>query len=132
MCVLLSHSPVPRGAVECDLTFCGLLVMENRLKPQTTPTIKILHDAQIRTVMITGMVCDSAPYLAPSKTIGDNLFTGIAVSRMCKMVAPNHQLVVLKATPSQTGEGPPTLSYHLMDELTNQSNLCASTLNSGD
>ena len=45
-----------RSDVECDITFCGLLVMENRLKPETTPTLKILQDANIRTVMITGSI----------------------------------------------------------------------------
>ena len=64
MCVCVHAIHVPlwlksallscRRDVECDLTFCGLLVMENRLKPETGPTLKILQDANIRTVMITG------------------------------------------------------------------------------
>ena len=41
-------------AVECDLTFAGLIVMQNRLKPQTTPIIGTLLNANIRPVMITG------------------------------------------------------------------------------
>ena len=45
-----------RDAVECDLKFCGLLVMENKLKPQTLPVIHELQQASIRTVMITGIV----------------------------------------------------------------------------
>ena len=43
-----------REDVECDLTFGGLIAMENTLKPETTPVIKILKNANIRTVMITG------------------------------------------------------------------------------
>ena len=43
-----------RDAVECDLTFVGLLVMQNKLKPVTTPTITTLLAADIRTVMVTG------------------------------------------------------------------------------
>ena len=36
------------------MTFLGLVVMENRLKPETTPIILQLRDAKIRPVMITG------------------------------------------------------------------------------
>ena len=43
-----------RDKVECDLHFLGLLVMQNQLKPQTTPVIHTLHKASIRTIMITG------------------------------------------------------------------------------
>ena len=43
-----------REQVECDLTFLGLLVMENRLKPETTPVIQQLSEANIRTIMVTG------------------------------------------------------------------------------
>ena len=49
------HSTIARrSAVECELTFCGLLVMQNKLKPATTPTISTLMDADIRVVMVTG------------------------------------------------------------------------------
>ena len=44
-----------REQVECDLTFLGLLVMENRLKPETTPVIRQLSEANIRTIMVTGL-----------------------------------------------------------------------------
>lgn len=40
--------------VEKDLTFLGLLIMQNTLKPETTPVIKDLKDAKIRCVMVTG------------------------------------------------------------------------------
>ena len=43
-----------RDKVECELSFCGLMVMENSLKPETTPVIRQLHAANIRTVMVTG------------------------------------------------------------------------------
>ena len=47
-----------REVVECDLTFAGLVVMQNRLKPETTPVISTLCKADIRTIMITGRSCD--------------------------------------------------------------------------
>ena len=40
--------------VECDLTFAGLIVMQNRLKPETSPVIQTLLKANIRPVMVTG------------------------------------------------------------------------------
>jgi len=43
-----------RDVVESDLEFIGLIVFENKLKPETTPVISELHDANIRTVMVTG------------------------------------------------------------------------------
>ena len=33
-------SPFLRDDVECDLQFCGLLAMENKIKPQTDTIIK--------------------------------------------------------------------------------------------
>jgi len=42
-------------SVESDLEFVGLIVFENKLKPETTPVIRELHEANIRTVMVTGM-----------------------------------------------------------------------------
>ena len=40
--------------MEKDLTFGGLIAMENTLKPETAPVIDTLMNANIRTVMITG------------------------------------------------------------------------------
>jgi len=45
---------IGREKVESDLTFLGLLVMENKLKPETTPVIRQLTNAAIKTVMVTG------------------------------------------------------------------------------
>ena len=45
---------VSREDVECELNFLGLLVLENRLKKETTPVIKQLRQANIRTIMVTG------------------------------------------------------------------------------
>lgn len=49
------HCPLPfREQVERNLTFLGFLVMENKLKIETTPIIRELKDANIRTIMVTG------------------------------------------------------------------------------
>ena len=50
------HSPKKpvRASVECNLQFCGLIVMKNPLRPESAPVIEILNEANIRTVMVTG------------------------------------------------------------------------------
>lgn len=43
-----------RDAVEQNLEFLGLVIMENRLKIPTIPVIKELRTANIHVLMITG------------------------------------------------------------------------------
>ena len=43
-----------REEAESDLTFLGLLIFQNKLKPQSKPVIRTLLAADIRCVMITG------------------------------------------------------------------------------
>lgn len=43
-----------REEVENDLVFLGLIVLENKLKPETTPVISKLKDANLRLVIVTG------------------------------------------------------------------------------
>ena len=45
-----------RDVVEKNLTFLGLLVMENKLKPETSPIIDVLNSANVKTVMVTGKI----------------------------------------------------------------------------
>lgn len=72
---------IKREDVEKDLTFLGFLIMQNTLKPETTPVIQELCDADIRTVMVTG----------------DNLLTAISVARDCKMIPAHDRIVVVEA-----------------------------------
>ncbi|XP_076085924.1 polyamine-transporting ATPase 13A3-like isoform X2 [Mytilus galloprovincialis] len=70
---------VQREQVERDLTFLGFLVMENKLKPETTAVIQELKEADIRTIMVTG----------------DNMLTALSVARECGMVnKPDHIIMV--------------------------------------
>lgn len=41
--------------MEKNLNFVGLIVMENKLKPETTPVINELREANIRCIMVTGV-----------------------------------------------------------------------------
>jgi cation-transporting ATPase 13A3/4/5 len=54
-----------RADYEMDLTFLGLLVMENKLKKETSAVIANLNECKIRTIMATG----------------DNVLTAISVAR---------------------------------------------------
>jgi len=65
-----------REDIEKEFTFIGFLIMENKLKPITTPTIDLLHSAEIRTIMVTG----------------DNALTAISVARQCHIVGHNQRI----------------------------------------
>ncbi|CAI5476360.1 unnamed protein product, partial [Closterium sp. Yama58-4] len=56
-----------RADMEKELVFCGFLVLENPIKPETTPVLHCLAAAGLRCLMVTG----------------DNPLTALAVSRHC-------------------------------------------------
>ncbi|XP_076798874.1 putative cation-transporting ATPase 13A5 isoform X3 [Arvicanthis niloticus] len=70
-----------REKVESELTFLGLLIMENRLKKETRPVLKELSEARIRTVMVTG----------------DNLQTAITVAKNSEMIPLGSQVIIVEA-----------------------------------
>jgi len=47
---------VEREEVETDLDFLGFMIFENRLKPATNGIIQKLNEANIKTVMLTGIL----------------------------------------------------------------------------
>ncbi|NWI16425.1 AT134 ATPase, partial [Crypturellus soui] len=70
-----------REEVESDLTFLGLLIMENRLKKETKSVLEELSAARIRNVMVTG----------------DNIQTAITVARNAGMISPTNTVVLVEA-----------------------------------
>ena len=65
---------VSRSYCEKDLIFLGLLIVQNKLKLATNPTLRILsNDAQIRVRMATG----------------DNIMTAVCVGRKSNLIDPN-------------------------------------------
>uniref|UniRef100_A0A1Y1K832 Cation-transporting ATPase n=1 Tax=Photinus pyralis TaxID=7054 RepID=A0A1Y1K832_PHOPY len=82
-----------RDVIETDLTLLGLIVLENRLKPQTIPCIRNLNDANIRVIMVTG----------------DNILTALSVARDCDIVTPGQSVITINCDNST----PPQLSYTL-------------------
>ena len=65
---------VSRSYCEKDLVFLGLLIVQNKLKLATNPTLRTLsNDAQIRVRMATG----------------DNIMTAVCVGRKSNLIEPN-------------------------------------------
>ncbi|KAK7494113.1 hypothetical protein BaRGS_00014586 [Batillaria attramentaria] len=91
-----------REQVECDLTFLGLLVMENRLKPETEPVIQTLQEANIRTIMVTG----------------DNMLTALSVARECGMVDRTDNIILVQAYPPAAGQSRPEIEFYYADDRT--------------
>ncbi|XP_041480775.1 probable cation-transporting ATPase 13A3 isoform X2 [Lytechinus variegatus] len=79
---------IQRDAVESDLHFLGLMILQNKLKPETIPALQELHQAKIRTIMITG----------------DNILTAINVARKCEIIQPGKRVVHVEAVPPLNGD----------------------------
>lgn len=84
-----------RESIERQLHFLGLLVMENRLKPESAPAIGLLKSANIRPVMITG----------------DNMLTALSVARDCEMIDEMDRIIIVSAKPPKN----PTRTVFLDD-----------------
>ncbi|EGC34539.1 hypothetical protein DICPUDRAFT_48233 [Dictyostelium purpureum] len=59
-----------RSLVESELYFTGFVIMENKIKAETPGALKVLKDANIRIIMVTG----------------DNVLTAVSVSRDCGLI----------------------------------------------
>ncbi|XP_069583260.1 probable cation-transporting ATPase 13A4 isoform X1 [Ranitomeya imitator] len=89
---------IEREEVEKDMEFLGLLILENRLKPETAPVLEELHAANIRTVMITG----------------DNIQTATTVAKNCGMIPEGRKVVLLEANGPE-GSIPASLTWTLLE-----------------
>jgi len=70
-----------REEVESNPELIGLLIMRNQLKKETTTAIKVLHQAALKTIMVTG----------------DNLQTAVAVAKECQMIDKTHRVIQVEA-----------------------------------
>ncbi|KAM4040349.1 putative cation-transporting ATPase 13A4 [Anomaloglossus baeobatrachus] len=93
-----------REDIESDMEFLGLLILENRLKPETKPALQELSAANIRTVMITG----------------DNLQTAITVARTSGLVPMNSNVILVEAE-EPTGLHSAKISWHPAEGLDHHS-----------
>ncbi|EDV23802.1 uncharacterized protein TRIADDRAFT_27142, partial [Trichoplax adhaerens] len=98
-----SAQKLSRQDLEENMTFLGLLIMQNKLKPETSGIIEELAEANIRTVMITG----------------DNLKTAVNIARECEMIQPNENVVHLIAKEPTTSQTEPTVTWNLLKKSGN-------------
>ncbi|XP_063772509.1 probable cation-transporting ATPase 13A4 isoform X1 [Pseudophryne corroboree] len=97
---------IDREEVECDLIFLGLLILENRLKPETSAVLQELSEANIRTVMVTG----------------DNLQTAVTVGKNSGMIPDNGNIIMLEACEPDK-DLPASLTWKSMTENQTDENL---------
>ncbi|KAG8445087.1 hypothetical protein GDO86_010016, partial [Hymenochirus boettgeri] len=89
-----------RDEVERNLTFLALLILENRLKPETSAVIQELKEAKIRNVMITG----------------DNLQTAVNIGINCGMIPKTSKVIIIEANEPEN-DNPASLTWkHLIDK----------------
>ncbi|XP_076256726.1 polyamine-transporting ATPase 13A3-like [Rhynchophorus ferrugineus] len=92
---------VTRNEVETDLKFLGLLILENCLKPETNGIIKVLKDAKLKVVMITG----------------DNIQTAVTVARECKIIEEDSTVLEILTTKPTKYEFA-SISYNMLNSST--------------
>jgi cation-transporting P-type ATPase 13A2 len=76
----LSSQKVERDKLECNMIFLGLMIVQNKLKSQTKPSIDLLHEARLKMVMATG----------------DNILTAISVAKDCMLVKPESTIFMIE------------------------------------
>ncbi|NXC39711.1 AT135 ATPase, partial [Penelope pileata] len=91
-------SELEREEAESGLEFLGLLVMENRLKPETRPVLRELAAARIRSVMVTG----------------DNLQTAVTVARSAGMIHEASKVIIIEGSEPE-GSAPASIAWQLAE-----------------
>jgi cation-transporting ATPase 13A3/4/5 len=61
---------VKREDIENNLVFLGFLIMENKLKPESTEVLQDLQKCEVKCIMATG----------------DNILTAVSVARQCSII----------------------------------------------
>ncbi|XP_075363280.1 polyamine-transporting ATPase 13A3 isoform X3 [Mycteria americana] len=91
---------INRDAIESNMDFMGLIIMQNKLKQETPAVLEDLRKANIRTVMVTG----------------DNMLTAISVARDCGMILPQEKVIIAEALPPKDGQAA-RINWHYADTL---------------
>ncbi|XP_063298835.1 polyamine-transporting ATPase 13A3 [Pelobates fuscus] len=91
---------ISRDAIENNMTFLGLIIMQNKLKQETPAVLEDLRKANIRMVMVTG----------------DNMLTAISVARDCGMILPHDKVIVAEALPPKDGQAA-KINWHYADTM---------------
>ncbi|CAN7983056.1 unnamed protein product [Ixodes hexagonus] len=103
------HS-LPRVELEYDLQFRGFIILQNKLKPESAPTIATLEGASIKTIMATGKSNMIFP-LALQYHRRDNLLTAVAVAHDCGMIEESDAVIEMDAQTTQYGDMKVSYSY---------------------
>lgn len=76
----VNSQKVEREKYESNMIFLGLLIVQNKIKSQTRPSIDILHTARLKMVMVTG----------------DNMLTAISVAKECYLIKPEAPIFMVE------------------------------------
>jgi cation-transporting ATPase 13A3/4/5 len=76
----MNSQKVEREKIETNMIFLGLLIVQNKVKAQTRPSIDILQSARLRMVMATG----------------DNMLTAISVAKECYLIKPEAPIFMIE------------------------------------
>ena len=76
----VNSQKVERDKVEKNMIFLGLLIVQNKVKAETKPSIDILHNARLKMVMATG----------------DNMLTAISVAKECSLIKPDAPIFMVE------------------------------------
>ncbi|XP_063707485.1 polyamine-transporting ATPase 13A3 isoform X3 [Culicoides brevitarsis] len=88
---------ISREKIECDLEFLGFVILENRLKADTTSVISSLMKANIRTIMVTG----------------DNILTALSVAKDCGMITKGQNVIIVNSRQNNMKANGHELYYNL-------------------
>ena len=91
-----------RKQVESNLDFLGFIIFENKLKSETAPVIRTLHQANIATVMSTG----------------DNVLTAVCVARSASLLPPSCKYVFVPRLLDSTSHLPTSIAWDCIDKDT--------------
>mmetsp|Transcript_6716 Transcript_6716/g.11955 ORF Transcript_6716/g.11955 Transcript_6716/m.11955 type:complete len:1093 (+) Transcript_6716:3955-7233(+) len=84
-------------AIEDNLNLLGLIILENKLKSETIPSLEKLKDADIKVVMATG----------------DNILTAVSVAKGCNMLTQSSNIYICDLEDSNP-------SWHIYDATTDE------------
>ena len=84
----IQSQKIKREQIEKNMIFLGLLIVRNKLKDATPPTILTLDNADLRMVMATG----------------DNILTAISVSKECNLVKYNQKIYSCEINDNKEGK----------------------------
>ncbi|XP_042354315.1 polyamine-transporting ATPase 13A3-like isoform X1 [Plectropomus leopardus] len=84
-----------RDLIETNMEFLGLIIMQNKIKEETAGVLRALHQANIRTLMVTG----------------DNMLTAVSVARDCGMVRAHERVIIADAAPPKDSH-PASITWH--------------------